>query len=78
MSPAVTLRFIAEWPRHAISDDERAAVLAGAEALEATDRQATELRIARELLDEVGMGHLFADAVEQLAESRLEPEGKAR
>jgi hypothetical protein len=31
---AVTLRFMAEWPPHAISEDERAAALAGAEALE--------------------------------------------
>jgi len=56
---------MAEWPPHAISEDERAALLAGAEALEAAGRQATELRIARELLDDAGMGHLLADAVEQ-------------
>jgi hypothetical protein len=68
---------MAEWPPHAISEDERAALLAGAEALEATDRQTTELRIARELLDEVGLGHLFADAVKQWASSSPESEGKA-
>jgi hypothetical protein len=65
IAPNAQLRLMAEWPPHAISEDERAAVLAGAEALEAADRQAFELRVARELLDDVGMGHLFADAVEQ-------------
>jgi hypothetical protein len=32
--PNVTLRFMAEWPPHAISEDERAALLAGAQSLE--------------------------------------------
>lgn len=38
MNPAAELRFMAEWPPHAIDEDERAAVLAGAEALEQAGR----------------------------------------
>jgi hypothetical protein len=39
MKPGATLRFMAEWPPHVISEDERAAVLAGAEVLEAAERE---------------------------------------
>lgn len=46
--PAITLRFMAEWPPHAIDEDERAAVLAGAEALEDVDRLMEALREAEE------------------------------
>jgi hypothetical protein len=47
------LRFMAEWPPHAISEDERAAVLAGADAverLEQVERQNTALRHAATML----------------------------
>jgi len=49
MKPNVTLRFMAEWPPHVVDEDERAAVLAGAEALEAAEQ---EHEVVQQIIEE--------------------------